>query len=105
MKLHLYSVHDKLLGVYLAPFASRADIEAIRQMKATLSDPQMKGSSLLQNPQDFDLCHVGSFDDENGHVVGYYDNPPLVVTNIGKLLRDMEDVAFKAAAPVPTVSP
>lgn len=89
MRIRLYSVKDRLLGVYLAPFASRADVEAVRQIKATLKDPQMAGSSMLQSPKDFDLCYVATLDDETGQVFEEVDAAgpaPAVVVNIGKLL-------------------
>lgn len=104
MRIRLYSVKDRLLGVYLAPFAARADVEAVRQMKATLKDPQMQGSSLMQSPKDFDLCYISTMDDETGEVFGeiHAAGPaPAVVVNIGKLLaaeaRNAEDVEAKTA--------
>ena len=66
MRLYLYSIHDKLMNVYLAPFVARADVEAVRQISASLDDPQMAKSALNQTPSDYDLCIVGEFNDETG---------------------------------------
>lgn len=66
MKLKLYSVRDRLMNVYLAPFVARADIEAVRQIKSSMDDPQLAKSPLVTNPADYDLCLVGEFDDETG---------------------------------------
>ena len=66
MKLSLYSVHDRLMNVHLAPFVARANVEALRQMKAAFDDPNMAKSPLVTNPSDYDLVLVGSFDDETG---------------------------------------
>lgn len=68
MKLHLYSIHDRLMGVYLAPFVARADVEAVRQITATLEDPSMAKSAIVLKPSDYDLVKIGSFDDETGFI-------------------------------------
>jgi len=89
MLIRLYSVRDKLLNVYLAPFAARADVEAIRQMKSTMADPQIKNASIGQNPKDFDLCYLATLDDETGRIFedGGGLMAPVLVVNIGKMLE------------------
>lgn len=88
MRIRLYSIKDRLLGVYLAPFAARADVEAVRNITASLKDPQMAGSSIAQSPKDFDLCYLASLDDETGevfpeeHAAG---RAPCVVLNLADL--------------------
>lgn len=88
MNIRLYSVHDKLLGVYLAPFAARAHVEAMRQMKHTLADPQMVNSNLVTNPGDFDLVYVATMDDETGLITYDSDqsgNLPFIVCELKAL--------------------
>lgn len=68
MKIRLYSIKDRLLGAFLAPFCARADVEAVRQLRATMQDPQMAKSGLVTSPQDYDLYYVGTFDDETGAI-------------------------------------
>ena len=68
MRLYLYSIHDKLMNVYLAPFVARADVEAVRQLTASLEDPQMAKSALVMTPSDYNLCIVGEFNDETGAI-------------------------------------
>lgn len=66
MQISLYSIFDRDVGVYLAPFVARGDVEAKRQIAASLKDPQMSGSSVVQSPGAFDLVHLGFMNDETG---------------------------------------
>lgn len=68
MKIRLYSIKDRLLGAFLAPFSARADVEAVRQLRASMQDPQMAKSGLVTSPQDYDLYYVATFDDETGQL-------------------------------------
>lgn len=68
MRLRFYSVFDRLMGIYIAPFVARADVEACRQLKASLEDPQMAKSAIVQSPRDYTLYYVGTFNDETGEV-------------------------------------
>lgn len=77
MKIRLYSIHDRLLKAFLSPFAARADVEAVRQLRATMQDPQMAKTGLVTTPQDYDLYYVATFDDETG--VMQSDRPELVL--------------------------
>lgn len=68
MRLRLYSIRDRLAGVFLTPFPARADVEAVRQITASFADPQFRQTPVFQNPKDFDLMFVGEFDDESGEI-------------------------------------
>lgn len=92
MRLRLYSIRDKLLGVYLSPFVARAHIEAVRQLKASLSDPAMAGSGIAQSPGDYELCYVSTFDDETGQlfpeqIAGVAEQPPILVAQVADIIR------------------
>lgn len=86
MKLFLYSVRDRLLGVYLSPFPSRGDVDAVRQVSASLSDPSMAQTPVGQNPQDFDLCFLGVFDDETGIITS---DSPRILSNVADLRKSV----------------
>jgi len=86
MKIRLYSIKDRLLNAFLSPFAARADIEAVRQLRATMQDPQMAKSGLVTTPTDYDLYYVGTFDDETGSIHwGDDDNCPNLVIPLSKI--------------------
>lgn len=85
MRLSFYSIHDAKLGVYLAPFMARADVEAVRQLRNSMADPQMANSPMVLAPSDFYLVRVGYFDDETGEVVGFAGSGPMVVVQLSKL--------------------
>lgn len=77
MKVELFSVYDRKASIYMAPFVARSTIDATRQIVASFKDPQMANTPVGQNPEDFDLFHVGSFDDESG-ALGVFQRPALV---------------------------
>lgn len=68
MKIGLFSLVDAKMAVYLAPFPARNEVEASRQLKAAMRDPQMKNADFVMTPADFALVRVADFDDESGLV-------------------------------------
>ena len=82
MKLRLFSIKDRLMGVFLTPFPARADVEAIRQVQASFADPAMRQTPVVTSPQDYDLFYLGEFDDETGSLSSF---TPVLLKN----LRDL----------------
>lgn len=74
MILQLFSIYDSKMHCYLSPFPSRAKVEAVRQIKASFESPQMRETPIFQNPEDFELHHIGEFDDETGLLVSFPGN-------------------------------
>ena len=54
-------VYDKKIGLYEKPFICRHSGEAIREWDYVIKDTKTKFG---QNPQDFDLFEVGTYDDQ-----------------------------------------
>lgn len=69
MKFQLYSIFDTRSRVFLSPFVSRSDVDATRQIEASLKDPQVKSTPVGAYPQDFELYCLGIFDDDSGEIV------------------------------------
>lgn len=84
MRLSLYSIHDTLMGVYLVPFAARSDVDARRQIKASLADPQMAQSAIALSPSDYSLCLLARFEDESGEISPVV--PPHVLGSVSDVL-------------------
>jgi len=63
MKVVICSVFDKIAGTYGMPFFAQLDKLALRSFSTAVNTP---GSYLHTNPSDFDLFHIGQFDDETG---------------------------------------
>ena len=59
MKLNLYSIFDRKMGVYLAPFPSRGDVDATRNVVSGLWHPDVKNTPLGLHREDFDLVKIG----------------------------------------------
>ena len=91
MKLGLYSIHDLLTSAYLSPFPARTDMDAIRQIKASMTDPQMRDMPIVISAQEYDLVCVGQFDDSSGEVV---PQKPVVVLPL-KQLREQVNEEFE----------
>lgn len=90
MRIRLYSIHDKLLGVFLAPFPGRGDIEAIRQIEGTLSAPKAEQSPLVTSPGDYELCHIATLEDTTGEIFpedSQGRKAPRVVAQVSQLLE------------------
>ncbi len=63
MKHRLYSIRDKHIG-FNAPNIHANDMAAKRHFK----DLCQSGNVISYNTDDFDLYHVGEFDDETGEL-------------------------------------
>ncbi|AZL82705.1 nonstructural protein [Apis mellifera associated microvirus 4] len=85
MRVQLFSVFDTKSRIYLAPFVARSQVDATRQIASSFRDPQMKDTPVGQNPEDFELFLVGSFDDESGDMSVC---KPTFVANLGNLRDD-----------------
>lgn len=85
MRVQLFSVFDTKARIYLAPFVARSQVDAIRQIALSFHDPHMKDTPVGQNPTDFELFFVGSFEDESGDLSV---NKPTFVANLGNLSAD-----------------
>lgn len=85
MKFNFYSIRDRLMGIYLAPFTSRGDVDAVRQVKMSFSNPEIRHTPIYASSHDYDLFCVGSFDDESGEVSTII---PILISNLEKLKPD-----------------
>lgn len=86
MQVRLYSIRDKQIGAYLAPFPSRHDVEAMRQIRSSFANPQMRETPIVTHPQDFELHCIGVLDDETGNIVN--EGFPSFVIQMAKLASE-----------------
>lgn len=66
MRMLMFSIYDKRAAVYLVPFPARSEIDAKRQIAASVDTPQMRETPIFKHPDDFSLMLLGTFDDETG---------------------------------------
>lgn len=78
MKFNVYALHDRLLGAFLVPFYARAHIEAMRQIHGMLNDDRAIGTPVRDKPDDYDLYHLGTFEDTDGKLVGILPAPDRI---------------------------
>jgi len=67
MKLNAYTIYDVASGVYMRPFFSQADGQAIRGFKDIATDAEHE---VGKHPEDYTLYRVGSFNDTTGKMAG-----------------------------------
>jgi len=63
MQLQLFSLRDLKAKLWLAPSAYRSQQDATRALVLAVA---REDSDLARYPEDYQLYHVGSFDDESG---------------------------------------
>lgn len=84
MKLLMYSICDKQTS-YMFPYPAYSDPAAIRNFAADINGNVIS----RDNPGDFDLFCVGSFDTETGMVEAYVPNKH-VSAGMNVVRRDVE---------------
>ena len=67
MKLNAYTIYDVASGVYMRPFFSQADGQAIRGFKDIATDADHE---VGKHPEDYTLYRIGDFNDTNGLLRG-----------------------------------
>lgn len=65
MRLMIFAIHDTKGEVFRSPFYQRTHGEAERSFKQLLDDPQ---SMVNKYPEDFDLYHLGEYDERTGKI-------------------------------------
>lgn len=66
MTANIYTVKDEMTGNFLNPTTIKTDQEAIRMFKYQINNTAI----WTDNPEDFSLYKVGTFDDETGTIIG-----------------------------------
>lgn len=81
MKFQLFSIYDRKTEVYTAPMCFHNAEHAKRDMRREL----MKDTMLSQFPEDYELVHVGSWDDTKATLEGL--SPTGVVCRLSALMK------------------
>lgn len=66
MLIRLYSVYDRVAGLYADPFSSPNDATAARAFSLASSSPD---NMLYASPQDYQLWYIGSLDNVSGELL------------------------------------
>ena len=67
MKLNAYTIYDVASGVYMRPFFSQADGQAVRGFKDIACDADHE---IGKHPEDYTLYRIGAFNDTTGKMEG-----------------------------------
>lgn len=82
-QMKMFSVRDTKTEIYGPPFYSITHGEAERSFRQLANDPQSKVNKF---PEDFDLYHIGEFDDETGKIEAL-PSPKHVIKAINALAQ------------------
>ncbi|AXH74216.1 MAG: nonstructural protein [Microviridae sp.] len=83
MRVLLFSILDTVAGVFMSPFVARSEVDAIRQIAASKSDPNIASTPVGTNPRDFVLYELGFLDDETGQIFPVF--PPRRVSPVADI--------------------
>ena len=67
MKLNAYTIYDVASGIYMRPFFSPADGQAIRGFKDIATDADHE---VGKHPEDYTLYRIGTYNDTTGAIAG-----------------------------------
>lgn len=82
MKQNIYSIFDTAAGVYLRPFFLPSDGQAVRMFCDLAAD---KEHEIGKHPEDYSLCRIGMFDDNNAEVTD--EKVAVLITGLEALAR------------------
>lgn len=67
MKLNIYAIRDVKISAFSQPFYSQTHGSALRAFSDHVND---NGSAANKHPEDYELYHLGDFDDQVGIING-----------------------------------
>ena len=80
----IFTIHDITSELYTQPFFGINDAVATRSCANLVQNP---GTTFYDNPEDFRLYHIGTFNDENLEIV--QSTPRLVVRLSDLMIRQL----------------
>ncbi len=84
MLRQVYSIRDAKTEIFNAPFYKTNEGEAERDFRTVVND---SATSINRYPQDYDLYHLGSFNDIDGKFLAL-DTPCHVIKGVQCIKRD-----------------
>lgn len=79
----LFSIFDRKAHMYAAPFPHHNRATAMRAVSDQMRDPN---DPMRRSAADYELCEVGTFEDDRGAVLGFTDERPVVVCSLSDLI-------------------
>lgn len=75
-----YSVYDRKAQAYATPFFLHRNEVAVRSFRDAVMDPK---HPMAAHPEDYELHHVGSWDDNNGCFLDF-GRPQFLCNGVGE---------------------
>lgn len=65
-KLEIFAIRDRQLDAYMQPWCAQAIGQAVRMFTDEINN---KNGAMHLHPADYDLYHIGTFEQIGGHIV------------------------------------
>lgn len=78
-KLQLLAVRDRQLDAFLRPFAAQSIGQAVRSFRDEINNNQ---SDMNKHPEDYELYHLGEFQDDTGVITATKPLQVALATNL-----------------------
>lgn len=82
MIIQTFSIKDRATDAFMRPFFAQAIGQAVRMFMDEVNNPQ---GDIFKHPDDYDLYHLGTFDDNTGQLQMNPEGPKQVA--IGKQFK------------------
>lgn len=82
--MNLYSIKDNKVGTFSKPFSAINTAEATRMLHTACNDPNVQ---LSMYPEDFDLYHIGSMNEQTGYLNSPSESGPVFVVSAVSLKK------------------
>lgn len=82
MNLHLFAIRDRALGAFMQPWVAQTPGQATRMFQDELANRE---GPMHKHPDDYDLYHIGEFNQQTGQLVARENGPSQLAT--GKNLK------------------
>lgn len=66
MQMHIFAIRDRALGAYMQPWVAQTPGLATRMFQDELGN---KEGQMFRHPDDYDLYHIGEFNQDTGVLV------------------------------------
>lgn len=78
----IFAIQDTKAEAFLPPFYMRNKGEALRACETSVNEQGNKNNQIAAYPQDYVLCHLGSFDETTGIISA---TPPVIIETLSNL--------------------
>lgn len=84
MKMQMMTIYDKALGAYMQPWFAQSVGQANRMFQDEINRPD---GDMHKHPADYDLYHIGEWNNETGMLEPNGDHPKQITTGANAIIQ------------------